>query len=232
MSTTNVRPKELNYHGYSSAEYDDGIARAIPYHKELHGKIAEVVCNVDPLRAYAILELGVGTGITTRLVRALFPNARITAVDFCDTMLAGARKKLGEVNIRYILGDYSELLFDSESYKFVVSVIGIHHQTTEGKKALFGKIHTALRHGGKFIFGDLVTYRDPKVAALNQARHFHFLVEHAKDEATLTEWAHHHMFLNDLAPMEDQIEWLEHVGFSVSMEFQKFNTALLVCVKR
>lgn len=57
------------------------------------------------------------------------------------------------------------------------------------------------------------------------------LVEHATDEKTLTEWAHHHMFLNDLAPIEHQIEWLSKVGFKVQKDFLKMNTALLFCFR-
>jgi hypothetical protein len=35
--------------------------------------------------------------------------------------------------------------------------------------------------------------------------------------------------LNDLAPIEDQIDWMKKNGFSVKIEVLKLNTALLIC---
>ncbi len=91
-------------------------------------------------------------------------------------------------------------------------------------------IFHSLSEEGVFIFGDLVTYRNPESAALNEARHYHHLVENAQDENSLKEWAYHHKYLNKLAPIEDQVEWLEEVGFrKVEVLFTKFNTALIVC---
>ena len=76
-----------------------------------------------------------------------------------------------------------------------------------------------------------MTYKNPKKAALNQALHFHHLVEKSTDKKTLEEWAHHHYNLNDLAPVEDQIEWLKNIGFKVYLKMLSFNTALIIAKK-
>ncbi len=228
---TNVKPGELNYNKYTIDKYDRDIVNSIPFHKELHEHIADFVKkNFDAVKEYEILDLGTGTGITAKLVHDLLPKAKIDAVDFSEQMIAGAKKKLGDKNIRYIFGDYADMTFDKK-YNIVISVIGIHHQNTEGKQKLFGKIYSVLKQGGVFIFGDLVTYADKYEAARNSALHYHHLVEHATDEKTLTEWAHHQIFLNDLAPIEGQIKWLRRAGFKVQKDFLKMNTALLFCFK-
>ena len=228
---TNVKPSELNYDQYTTDKYDQDIVNSIPFHKELHEHITDFVkSNFDSAKEYEILDLGTGTGITTKLVRDLLPKAKIDVVDFSEQMIAGAKKKLGDKNVRYLFGDYADMTFDKQ-YDIVVSVIGIHHQNTEGKQKLFRKIHSLLKSGGVFIFGDLVTYADKHQAALNDALHYHHLVEHTTDEKTLTEWAHHHKFLNDLAPIESQIEWLSKIGFKTQKDFLKMNTALLLCFK-
>jgi len=83
-----------------------------------------------------------------------------------------------------------------------------------------------------FFFGDLVTYRDSETARLNDEQHFTFMREHARDEKMLEKWMHHHREQNDLAPLEDQIDWLREVGFrEVEALYQKFNTAL-ICAKK
>lgn len=229
--TTNVKPSDLNYDKYSTDKYDMDIINSIPYHKELHEHIMSFVKNnFDKNKDYEILDLGTGTGITAKLIQDFLQKAKIDVVDFSEQMMAGAKKKLGDKNVRYIFGDYSTLEFDKQ-YDIVVSVIGLHHQNTEGKQKMFGKIYSALKQGGVFIFGDLVTHSDKYKAAHNHALHYHHLVEHATDEKTLTEWAHHHMYLNDLAPVEDQIQWLTKTGFQVKQDFLKMNTALLLCSK-
>lgn len=231
LTMINVKPSELNYDRYAADKYDRDIVNSIPYHKEVHERIAEFIGKrFDHKKEYSILDLGTGTGITAKLLQDLLPNATIEVVDFSEQMMEGAKKKLGSKNVRYLPGDYAAMAFD-KTYDIVVSVIGIHHQNTGGKQALFQKICSLLKPGGCFIFADLVTYADKYDAARNNALHYHHLVEHATDEKTLTEWAHHHMFLNDLAPIEDQVDWLHADGFEVEKAFLKMNTALLFCLK-
>ncbi len=230
--TTNVRADELNYDKYASEIYDDDIRRSIPGHDELHKAIEKVVREFSKKHEVKkILELGVGTGLTSEKILKLIPTASLMAIDFSEQMTGGAKKRLSKYNVKYVLGDYSELKFDSD-FDMVLSVIGIHHQNDEGKKKLFRKISNCLKSGGIFIFGDLVTYKDKKKAAVNDARHYHHLVENARDDQALEEWAHHHKFLNLLAPIEYQIEWLKKAGFSsVEVKYEHLNTALIIAIK-
>ena len=198
--------------------------------KSVQNMIKKFDSKFDKNKNYKILDLGVGTAITSRIIKDILPKGEFDLVDFSKQMLNGAKKKMGADNTNYILGDYSKIKF-GEKYDIVVSVIGIHHQNTVGKKKLFKKIFTLLKPGGVFIFGDLVTYNDKHTAALNNARHYNHLVEKSIDEKTLKDWAFHHMFLNDLSPIEDQIDWLKGIGFKVNKKFLEFNTALLICKK-
>jgi len=230
MTTTNVRPTDLNYHHYSNNKYDRDIINSIPFHQELHQRMVKYLRkNFDSEKNYSILDLGAGTGITSGVIKNELPNAELTLVDFSRQMMAGAKKRLGKT-VKYIFGDYAKLKFHKK-YNIIVSVVSIHHQNHRGKKLLFKKIYSSLKPGGIFIFGDLMSYKDPAMAALNFARHLHHLVEKSTDEKTLKEWAHHYCEVNDLAPIEDQIAWLEAVGFTVKLEMLKINTALLICKK-
>ena len=88
-----------------------------------------------------------------------------------------------------------------------------------------------LKPNGIFIFGDLITYKNRQKTALNTVLHYRYLVEHATDKKTLAEWAYHHLFLTDLAPIEDQIVWLKKSGFKVKTLLLQIDTALLACKK-
>ncbi|MDD2786233.1 MAG: methyltransferase domain-containing protein [Patescibacteria group bacterium] len=230
--TTNVAAGDLNYDSYESEIYDDDIRRSIPGHDELHKKFEEVAREyIASNKVERILELGIGTGLTSEKILKLIPTASLTAVDFSEKMMDGAKKRLSKYNVAYILGDYAEINLDDD-FDMVISVIGIHHQKDEGKKKLFRKIYGSLKSGGVFIFGDLVTYKAKTKAAINDAQHFHHLVEHARNEPSLKEWAYHHKFLNLLAPIEDQIDWLKEAGFSeISVAYEHLNTALIIAKK-
>ena len=227
---TNVKSKQLNYNKYSMKKYDDDIVRSIPGHKEFHKKIEQIVRN--KLRdGVSILELGIGTGLTSEMILRLV-KCDYVGVDFSENMLKGAKKRLNKYSVKLIKADFSKYVFP-KNIGAVVSVIGLHHQKTDrDKKNLFKKIFKCLNEGGIFIFGDLLTFRDKHKAALNEALHFHRLVENAMNKKSLIEWAYHHKFLNNLAPIEDQVEWLKEVGFSkVEIIYTKFNTAL-ICAER
>lgn len=223
---TNVNPEELNYDRYATSKYDEDIVRSIPGHVELHQKIDQIIKSLPQIPN--ILELGVGTGLTAERILKIFSQANFSAIDFSETMLNGARNRLKGYNVQFIKGDYSSIEFPNYN-DAVISVIGIHHQETDkDKKNLFQKIYNSLSESGIFVFGDLVTYRNPKEANLNEKLHFNYLKENAQDEKSFQEWKDHHIRLNKLAPLEDQVEWLYDVGFkSVNVVYKKFNTALI-----
>ncbi len=237
--TTNVTAKELNYDSYKTEKYDSDIVRSIPWYIRLHKKIMEILTDCYKSfkgdRIKNVLELGVGTGLTSEKIFKIIPKVHLVAVDFSKTMLDGARKRLSGYDVKYIEGDYSELNFRTNlgtNFDIVMSVIGIHHQNDFGKKELFKKIYDCLNDDGIFIFGDLVTFKDKREAERNDKRHHEYLILNAEDEKSLKEWVHHHKFLNLLAPVEDQIEWLKEAGFSsVEIKFKKYNTCLILAKK-
>jgi tRNA (cmo5U34)-methyltransferase len=235
---TNVRPEELNYDWYATKKFDDNVENVNPGWGELHDHIDRLVHrDFAGRQSVKALELGVGTGLTAQKILQKFASTQYTsvqytAIDFSETMLTGARERLTEYDIEFIQGDYAGIDLPQDN-DLVISVIGIHHQETDQDKMdLFQKIADATREGGAFIFGDLVTFRDPHEAALQEALHYHYLVEHVKDPKLLQEWTHHHKFLNKLAPLEAQVEWLQEAGFrEVNVAYQKFQTALMYARK-
>lgn len=237
---TNVKPSDLNYNVHATKKYDDDIVCVIPGYEEMHQHI-DVIIGEWMDRDIRILELGIGTGLTAdRILNNLCKNPeRYIGIDFSAQMLDGAKNRLagyehllGYDSITLVNADYATFPFPEDN-DLVISVVGIHHQETDNdKKRLFGKIFGSLKNNGAFIFGDLVTYRDPTEAAVNEELHYHHLVTHARDEVSLKEWEHHHKFLNKLAPLEDQVAWLREVGFrNMDVVYKKFNTALVYAKK-
>ena len=232
MTNPKITPDQLNYNHYPSEAYDTDVQTAvIPGHKELHDCIAAIVQKEFEGKKPRVLELGPGTGLTSLRVFESAHVSEYVSIDFSEHMLDGAQKRLQGYNPTFILADYSEIQFQGK-FDLVVSAISIHHQTNEGKRDLFHKIIDALSLGGIFLLGDLVTYRDPYEAALNEAYQHAHLVANARDEQALKEWSHHYKFVNILAPLEDQVEWLSSAGFKeIKVPFRKYNTALIYARK-
>ena len=233
MNTTNVKPADLNYDSYENKKYDEEIRKVIPGYKQLHQVLKKrISSSFSPKDKLKILDLGVGTGLTLQEVLTIIPLASATAVDFSATMLRGAQNRLRTYKVTFVQGDYTKVDLGNKNKDLVISVIGIHHQNTEGKKKVFFKIYSSLKKGGIFLFGDLVTYKDKYEAAVNEAKHYAFMVEHLKNELALKEWSYHHKYLNDVAPLEDQIKWLQEAGFaSVKVEYKFLNTVLITAKK-
>lgn len=228
LETTN--PQNVNM--FAEERYDRDFVNAVPFHKELHDRIREIAKG--RFRAedhHRVMDLGAGTGLTSIAIRNVLPNAHLELVDFSNLMIESAKRKLGEKNALYINEDYTRIDFAPNAYDIIVSVMGIHHQSDRGKQTIFKKIHSALKDGGLFLFGDHMTYHDDYLSAMNDAKHFHYMVENAQDEEALKDWAYHHIFLNELSPVEDQTRWLQRAGFNVETVLHEMNTALLLCEK-
>jgi tRNA (cmo5U34)-methyltransferase len=229
---TNVKPHDLNYDKYSEEKYDKDIINSIPGHEELHRKIDEIIDKYFKNKEIQVLELGVGTGLSALRILNKIGCKKYFAIDFSEKMINHARNKLSKFDVEFIKGDFSKIKLPNNN-DIVVSVIAIHHQKTNNdKKELFKRIFDSLSNKGAFIFGDLVTYRDKNLAAINNTKHFHYLVEKSTDKNTLQEWEYHQKYQNNLAPLEDQVEWLKEIGFKdVNVIFQKFNTVLIYARK-
>lgn len=228
-STTNVKAAALNYHHYAAAKYDREIVRVIPGHQGIHRAIIRFVKR--RFRAdgdFQVLDLGVGTGLTSALIQTVFPKAQFEVIDFSRTMLRGAQKRLNTRRTTFVFGDYSRVPLNKNRYDLVISVIGLHHQTDAGKRKMIHKVFRALKPGGYFLLADLMTHRNKREAAVNQARHFHHLVSNARNKKTLTDWAYHHTYLNKLSSVEEHLEWFHEIGFKTQKTFQKMNSVLLI----
>lgn len=228
-NTTNVKVATLNYHSYAAAKYDREIVRVIPGHEEIHKEILKIVkSHFGRKLPYNVLDLGVGTGLTSALIQRVLTKAHFDVIDFSRPMLQGSRQRLDVNRTKYIFGDYSKVPPKKDYYDLVISVIGLHHQTDAGKQKVIRKVFRALKPGGYFLLADLMTYRNKKEAALNQARHFHHLVTNARDKNVLSDWAYHHVYLNQLASIEGHIKWFRETGFKTQKNLQEINTTLLV----
>ena len=124
--------------------YEEMIREDVPRYDELQRVTVETI----PFEPARVLELGVGTGETTKRLLARFPNAQVTGLDSTPEMVFAAR----ELGIEVRLARMEDPLPDGP-WDLVISVLTIHHLDADGKRDLFRRVREQSR---ALVFGDVV----------------------------------------------------------------------------
>jgi tRNA (cmo5U34)-methyltransferase len=135
--------------------YLDEIRADIPRYDDLQEATIEAI----PFAPRRVLELGVGTGETTRRLLERYPDAEVTGLDSQPEMVFKAR----EHGIAVRLARMQDPLPDGP-WDLVISVLSVHHLDGEGKRDLFRRVREQSR---AFVMGDVVV-AEPQVTALEE----------------------------------------------------------------
>lgn len=179
------------YH-FDPATYLDMIMAEVPAYRDLQRHLAEATRGID---AGSILELGVGTGETASTVLALHPAAALTGIDESEEMLARARDRFPDADLR---AQRLEDPLPEGSFDLVVSALTVHHLDAAGKADLFRRARARLRPGGRFVLADVVVPDDPRDAVVP--------VDPPYDKPST---------------VADQLTWLQEAGFRPVVRWQE-----------
>jgi tRNA (cmo5U34)-methyltransferase len=173
------------------------MAAEIPGYEELQ---EAVVAATSDLRATRVLELGTGTGETALRVRAQHPGADWVGIDSSEAMLARARERLPDADLRLqrLEDELPEGPFD-----LVVSALAVHHLDGAGKRDLFSRVARVLQPDGRFVLADVVVPAE------------------GREGPIFIDWE---MDLPD--SVEDQLAWLREAGFEAEASSVRVDLAL------
>jgi tRNA (cmo5U34)-methyltransferase len=130
---------------WDPATYLEMIKAEVPRYEELQ----EATIDAIPGAVERVLELGIGTGETTRHLLARYPDARITGLDSSPEMVFRARElRVEEVRLARIEDPLPDGPWD-----LVLSVLAVHHLEHEGKRDLFRRVREQSR---SLVLGDVV----------------------------------------------------------------------------
>ena len=138
---------------FTPERYLELMHAEVPRYEELQDEVAAATAGAP---AASILELGVGTGETSRRVLAVHPGARLVGIDASAEMLAEARLPGAELTVARLEDPLPRGPFD-----LVVSCLAVHHLDAAGKRDLFRRIAEALADGGRLVLGDVIVPADP-----------------------------------------------------------------------
>jgi RimJ/RimL family protein N-acetyltransferase/ubiquinone/menaquinone biosynthesis C-methylase UbiE len=196
----------------AAVEYDRLRRILIPCFDEFYRTAVEMIPG-DRTRALRILDLGAGTGLYAGMVQVVFPQAELTLLDLATEMLAQAKTRFDQLgkSPNILVGDYLQADLDAP-YDVIISALSIHHLTDDDKIRLYQKVFQALKPGGMFINADQVLGRTPEVEKLYQQQWLDAVRSRGISELDLRA-AQHRMTFDRLAPLNEQLQWLEAAGF-------------------
>jgi tRNA (cmo5U34)-methyltransferase len=191
------RPDGCQLH-FDPASYLETIRAEVPAYDELQDAVAEATAGIHAER---VLELGVGTGQTSKRVLDLHPEAELVGIDESAEMLATASMDVfADLRVSRLQNPLPEGNFD-----LVVSALTVHHLDSAGKTDLFARVAERLRPGGRFVLGDVVVPDDPADAVTP--------IDGVYDQPST---------------VDDQVRWLAAVGLQAEVVWARQDLAVII----
>jgi tRNA (cmo5U34)-methyltransferase len=133
--------------------YLEEIRADVPRYDQLQERTIEAI-SFPPGR---VLELGIGTGETTRRLLERYPDAEVVGLDSNPEMVFRARELTDQVRLARMEDPLPDGPWD-----LVISVLSVHHLDADGKRDLFRRVREQSR---SLVIGDVVT-ADVQIASL------------------------------------------------------------------
>ena len=203
--------------------------------------VRHVIARVEhAAKVGRILDLGCGDGILGRMVLDEHTHATGVFMDFSEPMIEAAKKKADHRRATFVVQDlaneaWMQAVESHAPFDLVLSGLAIHHLSNERKRSLYQEIFELLRPGGLFLNLEHVA---PRSQWANEAFDDLFvdsLWSHqqkrggtrTKEEVARELYHRRDKIENILAPMEQQCQWLEEIGYQdVDCFFKLFQLAL------
>jgi tRNA (cmo5U34)-methyltransferase len=133
--------------------YLEMVRAEVPDYDRVQDAVARATEGIDARR---VLELGTGSGVTSRRVLERHPHAHLTGVDSSPEMLAAADLPGADLRLQDLGDALPEGPFD-----LVFSALAIHHLEAPAKADLFARVAAVLAPGGRFVLADVIVPEDP-----------------------------------------------------------------------
>ena len=135
--------------------YLERIRAEIPGYDDLQDQAVAAI----PFSPERVLELGMGTGETTRRLIEAHPDAWVVGLDASPDMVFRARQTYDDVQLARMEDPLPDGPWD-----LIVSVLSVHHLDPDQKGDLFRRVREQSR---AFVMGDIVV-AEPQVTPLEE----------------------------------------------------------------
>jgi tRNA (cmo5U34)-methyltransferase len=204
---------DSNVERFSSLETGQAAAIDSPLAMSL---ITEAAAAVTP-KAASVLDVGCGAGNYSLKLLERLPNLNVTLIDLSRLMLDRARERIGLAttgSIEAVQGDIREVEIGVQRHDIILAASVLHHLRSDAEwRAVFEKLHRALRPGGSIWIFDLIESSIPEIQAILRRRYGEYLTE-LKDEAYRNQVFAYIEEEDTPRPLIFQLDLLREVGFA------------------
>jgi tRNA (cmo5U34)-methyltransferase len=134
--------------------YLEQIRTQVPRYDELQRAAIDAI----PFAPNRVLELGMGTGETTRHLLESYPDAWVVGLDSSPDMVFRLREEYDDIQLARMEDPLPDGPWD-----LVISVLSVHHLTDDEKHLLFRRVR---EHSRALVIGDVVK-AEPQVTPLD-----------------------------------------------------------------
>ena len=219
-----------NRSAYNSNIYDENIVNTLPYYREFHGQIIDLVDKLG-YKEVDWLDTGCGTGTLAGMVFDIRDDVKFTLCDPSQNMLEQAKEKLLGKDIRFINASSQQLAFEGE-FDVVTAVQSHHYLKSDERKIAVKKCYNALRENGVFITFENIRMSTDESDAVALSRWTGFMTDHGKtDEDVKNQLERRGVEVLPIT-IEEHIKLLRECGFkSVDLLWTSYLQAGLWAVK-
>ncbi len=170
----------------------------VPDFDTLQSQVAQATTGDD---VHTVLDLAPGPARRPRPCSTSIRRRRLIGVDESEPMLEHARALLPDATL---LVRRLEDSLPAGPFDVITSVLAIHHLDEPAKADLFRRVAAALRNGGRFVFGDVITPERPEDAVSPIHRPY-----------------------DRPSSLSDQLEWLRAAGLGPSVVWRSKDLAVV-----
>jgi len=134
--------------------YLEEIRAEVPRYDELQTAAVDAI----PFPPERVLELGMGTGETTRVLLEAYPDAWVIGLDSDANMVYRLREEYDDVQLARMEDPLPDGPWD-----LVISVLSVHHLTDDQKQMLFRRVREQSR---ALVVGDVVK-AEPQITPID-----------------------------------------------------------------
>ncbi|NJO44970.1 MAG: class I SAM-dependent methyltransferase [Oscillatoriales cyanobacterium RM2_1_1] len=246
MTKSMTRTDEVWKTATLSKNFLEGVRGAIPLAAEQLDILIRILqLSGSPLKT--ILDLGCGDGILGLTILKQYPTARVTFLDFSETMIAAAQQNIQPdfPDAEFLIKDFGtpdwlQSVQPIAPFDAIVSGFSIHHQTDQRKQELYGEIYQLLAPGGVFLNLEHVASAsqlgenlfDQLFVDSLHGYHQNLGSHQSRAEIDRQYYSRADKTANILAAVELQCDWLRTLGFTDVDCFMKlFEIALFGGIK-
>jgi tRNA (cmo5U34)-methyltransferase len=148
--------------------YLEEIRAEVPRYDELQKAAVDAI----PFPPERVLELGMGTGETTRVLLDAYPDAWVIGLDSDANMVYRLREEYDDIQLARMEDPLPDGPWD-----LVISVLSVHHLTDDQKHMLFRRVR---EHARALVVGDVVK-ADPQLTPIDPSIDFPDTAEELAD---------------------------------------------------